>query len=136
MTMRASEQSLMRSVQALAQPADVQRALFPDFVCVGDELANDFDSARRAFLAETLPLARPQREALDSLDRYLDALSGEHNAEFWLDADQLSLDPRWEVIRAKARLTLVAFGWQDEPPPQDGAIYVNGRQLVHNKKRS
>lgn len=124
----------MRSVQALAQPADVQRALFPDFVCVGDELANDLDIARRAFLAEAPPLASPQRDAIDSLDRYLDALSGEHNADFWLDADQLSLDPRWEVIRAKARLTLVAFGWPDEPPLRDGAIYANERQFVHNKQ--
>jgi hypothetical protein len=37
----------MRSVQALAQPADVQPALFPDFVCVGDELANDFSRLAR-----------------------------------------------------------------------------------------
>lgn len=103
-------------------------------MCAGDELANDLHIARRAFLADTPSLARPQREAIDSLDLYLDALSGEHNAEFWLDAEQLSLDPRWEVIRAKARLTLVAFGWPDEPPPRDGAIYVNERQLVNNKQ--
>ncbi|WP_437590912.1 hypothetical protein [Sorangium sp. So ce1000] len=123
----------MRSVQVLAQPADVQRALFPDFVRVGDELANDFDAARRTFLAETPPLTPPQREAIDSLDHVLDTLSGEHNAAFWLDAEQLSLDPRWNLIRAKASLVLVSFGWPNEPPPHNGAIYANERQVVHNK---
>jgi hypothetical protein len=34
---------LMLSVQALAQPAEVQLSLLPDFVCKADELALDFD---------------------------------------------------------------------------------------------
>ena len=35
-------QELERTVQALAQPFSVQRAIFPDFVALGDELVMEF----------------------------------------------------------------------------------------------
>ncbi len=34
---------LQRAITALAQPAEVQLSLFPDFVCKADELALDFE---------------------------------------------------------------------------------------------
>lgn len=59
----------MWTVQALAQPADVQVRLYPSFVAVADELALDHDEAQRAFLrAAQGELTYEQLEALLSSD--------------------------------------------------------------------
>lgn len=126
------EQRFMWSVQALAQPADVQRTLFPSFVCIGDELALGFDDAWRNWRARDPVLAESQRAAIEELNRYLDELSGEHNAEFWLNADRLGQDRRWDSIRKKAGAVLDALGWPHDQPPRDGAIFVNADGAVRN----
>jgi len=125
--------SFRRSVQALAQPAGMQISLFPDFACVGDELALEFDEAHRAVLASDARLSAGQQETIADLDGTLEALSGEQNAAFWLERERLYADPRWETIRRRASAVLSAFGWPDEPPPRNDAVYVAAGRVVHNR---
>lgn len=111
------------SILALAQPAAVQMTLYPDFVCIGDELAGDFDQGLREFAS---PMTDEQRAAVKGLDQLITSLSGEWNAEFWLDPEALEEDVRWDEIRASARMAARAFGWPLGPPPPSDDIYISG----------
>lgn len=124
--MNPSERRLCHAIQALAQPADVQRALFPDFVVVGDELAIEFDEALKGFRSDGPVLALAQTEAIRALDVYLEALSGPAHLDFWDDPS----DRRWERARGLAASILVAFNWPHECPPRNGAVYVSGEEVV------
>lgn len=124
---------LRRCVQALAQPSEVQRQLYPDFVCVGDELALGFDDACRAFRSASPQLSESQAGALAALDELLDDLSAPDRADFWLDPERLASDPAWARVRAAARAVLVAFGWPEEVPQKNGATYVSKACVVGNR---
>ena len=119
---------LVWSVRALAQPASVQRKLFPSFVVVADELALEFEEHYALALAANRDLwSGDQLSKLRSLDHKLEAMSGSKNEELWLSDDYL-LHAEWSVVRSLAREVLHAFGWPaDEPPPSD-AIYVSGKK--------
>jgi hypothetical protein len=122
---------LRRCVQALAQPATIQVSLFPDFVCVCDELALEFDAALRAFRATNAVMSPSEETSLVALDAYLDELSGPENQELW-DTARLESDVRWERIRVLARAILTAFSWPDEVPAKNGAIYVAAGRVNRN----
>ncbi|MBY8825051.1 hypothetical protein [Sphingomonas colocasiae] len=113
---------LQRAVLALAQPADVQLSLFPDFVCKGDELALDFEDALLA--SPDAARTDAQRAALGALDGLITSMSGERNSDFWLDEGMLRSHPIWEEIRASARACAAAFGWEMRIPPPSGATYI------------
>jgi acetoin utilization deacetylase AcuC-like enzyme len=114
---------LERAVLALAQPADVQLSLFPDFVCKADELALDFEEALDMFFGHEAELADHERVELNALDRLILSKSGEANAAFWTD-DALLNHPTWDEIRVAAKSTVSAFGWVLRRPPPSGAIYI------------
>lgn len=125
--MPADLAQLRRCLQALARPAGEQVASFPDFVCVGDELVLDLDDALRNAGREG---HGPEPDgALRALDDYISALSGPPNEAFWLEERPLFEDQRWERIRALAKTALASFGWPDEAPPGNGAIYVRGQRV-------
>lgn len=112
---------LQRAVLALAQPAEVQLSLFPDFVCKADELVLDFDNGLPA-----LPNAAytdAQLAALAELDRLITSMGEKPHDDFWTD-DGLRSHPTWEEIRALARACANAFGWEMRIPPPSGATYV------------
>jgi hypothetical protein len=68
---------LKHALQALAMPATIQIALFPDFVCKADELALDFDNYREAVITnEAFSLTQAQRDSLEGINVRLDAISG------------------------------------------------------------
>lgn len=122
--MNESERELMRSLQALAQPVEVQRSLFPDFVCVPDELALDFEQALKAARHEIAHLwSGPQSIALEVLDREIESVSGQNYPEIWIEPDSLS-HPQWEKFRVLATSALAEFNWPINPPPPNGATYV------------
>jgi hypothetical protein len=68
------------SVLALAQPADVQRTLLPDFVPVGDEVALTFGDGLLTLDRQTI--TGSQVSAIEALDQKIVSLSGEGNADF------------------------------------------------------
>jgi len=121
---------LCRCVQALAQPAAVQIALFPDFAVVGDELAVQFDVALRDYRAFSPTAEEAQLRSLAVLDDYLAELSGPEDERFWWDRAALGSDMRWQRIRDLARDVLAMFDWPHEPPPLDSATYVGGNGVV------
>ncbi|WP_010578290.1 hypothetical protein [Leptospira alexanderi] len=121
---------LLWSLQALAQPADVQVRLFPDFVSKADELALDFDSAYRSarHVADIVP-TNLQKDALDAIDAKLAGFSGESNAALWTES-ALAREPIWQEVRSLAKRALDAFNWSLGPPPFEpkdrGSTYVRG----------
>lgn len=118
---------LRHSLQALAMPADVQLALYPDFVCKGDELAIDFDNFYRAVRGNYPDeFSADQWATLEAIDRVLEEMSGAENAERWTDnAVRTSSD--WSTVRELARIALDALGWEVTAPPSSadrGNTYV------------
>jgi hypothetical protein len=130
--MNSREDDLRHSVQALAQPADEQIALFPDFVVVGDELALDFESALERFRADAVSAPAQAVATVNALNAYLEQLSGPQNEDFWLDEARLREDPRWNQVRQLALAVLEAFGWPNVTPKKNHATYVSETKVVHN----
>lgn len=122
-------QELHWALQALAQPADVQLTLFPDFACKTDELALDFDDWAPAVLqCPEIELTEPQRTALQHIDEAFTKMNAE-GTPIWTD-DALRSAPEWEQARSLARQALAAFAWPpDAPPLRRGAYVPAGRQL-------
>lgn len=113
---------LQRAILALAQPPEVQLALFPDFVCKADELALDFEDGLYELVGDE-DVTEEQRAALDAVDGLLMAKSGQQNASFWTE-EALRSHPTWDEIRSAAKATAAAFGWEIRPPGPSGAIYI------------
>jgi len=114
---------LQRAVLALAQPAEVQLSLFPDFVCKADELALDFEDGLYELVGHEDEITLPQRAAVDALDKLLSSMSGGQNAAFWTE-DAVRSHPTWEEIRTAAKSTIAAFGWEFRRPPPSNAVYI------------
>lgn len=110
--MSDSPRALRRALQALAQPVSVQRALFPEFSSVGDELARVFLTALRD------PAVRSDAEqaAVESIEALFVSHGGAGHADFWDDLEH----SRWEELRGLARAALQAHGWPPRVPrPHD-----------------
>ena len=128
----ANEMTVFRNqILALASPANVQLSLFPQGVCIGDELVCDFDLHKEDFLANQ-QLTSEQLSAIQTLDAFLDGLSGSHNEVFWCDPEPLTDDPRWEQIRELSRHVLRSLNWNYSHPEKDGASYVFEDRLETN----
>ena len=113
----------------LASGAAIQIGLFPDGVCIGDELVSDLDVNIEAIRHRLSP---KQRAATQRLDDYVDRLSGPHNEVFWCDPEPLHEDSRWEEIRKLAWKVIEAMGWSYEVHKSDGTIYVFKDRVVRN----
>ena len=114
------------SVQALSQPAEIQAALFPEFVCVADELAEDFAHWMRCALSYgRLEASERQRAAITALDRLLEYMTERSSEGHW-SMDDLANDPLWKEVRHLARNVLDAFRWPPDIPPQRRSVYVPG----------
>lgn len=124
--MDESLQLLQWALQALAQPAEVQMTLFPDFVSKADELAVDFHHwllyAEEEHLAD---FTANQKGALLRIDEFLNVMGGARNAKHWTD-DALHHDPMWKEVRGMAKEALDEFGWPNEKPPMDRGGYQPG----------
>lgn len=102
---------LRRALHALAQPAKLQFALFPDWVVIGDELALAFYDALKKHRASGAGLSRQQTRSLDELEAYMIELSGPQDKAFWSNPSALARDSRWQNVRDMAKAALDAFGW-------------------------
>ncbi len=73
------------ALQQAALPAERQIARLRGFD-VAFEVADDFDNwCRWALASADLKLTEEQRSRLSALNRRLDQMSGEHNAELWTE---------------------------------------------------
>jgi hypothetical protein len=116
-------QRLEWSVRALAQPAAVQRTLFPDVVGAGEELALEFDQWFRE-IRDSLGISDVGCRCLDRLDEQLTRMTAQDDENLWFDDDTLARSADWATIRALAQRTLIAMGWSSEPPPAERDTYV------------
>ena len=116
------------TLQALAQPAEIQLTLFPSFVCVPDELALEFEQhycngppSDRALWSAS------QLAALHKLDALLESMSGHEHAGYWT-LSALRDSDLWVRVRRLAMDSLVEFGWPAAPPPsapcERGSVYL------------
>src|SRR4051812_11136819 len=110
------------AVRAIAQEADVQTTLYPDFVCVPDELALEFDEHfRKVVKRDGLESLEPeQRTALECLDHKLAEMSGPEHAELWKE-DALRESDQWTALRMMARDVISKMGWSTTPPSKERA---------------
>ena len=106
---------LQRAVLALAQPADVQLSLFPDFL--------DFEDGLYELVGHEHEITAEQRAAVEELDRIITGMSGKQNASFWTE-DALRSHPTWEQIRSAAKAVVGAFRWELRRPPPSDAVYI------------
>jgi hypothetical protein len=113
---------LRLALQVLAASAHDQIAHFPDFVCVADEMALDYNLWLTR-VRERVPLAPDHIAALTAIDTYLAERSGGHNSAFWTNA-ALTDDPGWADVRRLAQDGLRALGWPVEPPPPSPDVYI------------
>lgn len=116
---------LQRAVMALAQEAEVQLSLFPDFVCKADELALDFEDGLYEMVGHEAEFSVEQKAAIAALENLLTSMSGQADADFWTE-EALRSDPTWARIRALARTAVAVFGWGSSPMPQSDSVYVPG----------
>ena len=116
-------QELIRTTIVLAQQAEIQRSLFPAFVCIGDEMVLEFGDAYDACTNSEDPQRIPIARATERLSDYIDQLSG-GNESFWCDPRSLSLDSRWTRMRELASEALDTIGIDDRQPRKSGAIYI------------
>jgi hypothetical protein len=117
---------LERAVLALAQPADVQLSLYPDFVCKADELALDFEDGLCEMVGHEEAFSPEQHRAIDALNDLLSSMGGELNAAFWTE-DAVRTHPTWDEIRRLARDAVIVCGWElRRPPPPDGTYVRSG----------
>lgn len=116
---------LQRAVVALAQPANIQLSLFPDFVCKADELALDFEDGLYEMVGHEDQFSGEQRAAISALGKLIFSKSGERHALFWTDT-AVREHPFWEGIRIAAKEAVATCGWDLHSLPPSNAVYVSG----------
>ncbi|MGC4074231.1 MAG: hypothetical protein QM760_17310 [Nibricoccus sp.] len=112
------------AVRALAQPAKIQRTLFPSFAATADELALIFEEHYQPAIArQGNTWTEIQALTLQLLDQQLTEMSGPKKEEIWVKDDCLD-HADWSVVRRLANEAISAFGWPAEAPPPSDAIYI------------
>jgi hypothetical protein len=112
---------LMWALQALAQPAEAQLALFPKTTKTPNKLRMDFERCGEWFGPDgQAPASGPAEgwEAVADLRGRLELMKGEGSDRLWTD-DGLRKDRKWETVRKAAQRTLAAFKWPNQRPPED-----------------
>jgi hypothetical protein len=116
--------ALRSALQALAAPAGVQLARFPDFTMKADELALDFaDALALVRHNRAREIGPDQAAALEAVDGHLDRTSSPASAHLWTEG-AVRAAPEWAEVRRLAGAALQAFAWPVEPPPPSGTAYV------------
>jgi hypothetical protein len=110
---------LKKALQQAALPADRQIARLRGYD-VPFEIADDFGNwCGWALHSTDLTLTDVQLSRLAALDTFLNEMSGEHNAELWID-EALRSRPEWEEVRWNAREILELMQWSLEDDDDSG----------------
>ena len=95
---------LRRVLERLASPANEQIEYLRNMqVHDADELALELDDVLRSPLREVL--SEEINRTLDSLDAYLDTISGSDNESLW-SFEALENRPEWQEVRQRAHAAL------------------------------
>ncbi|WP_044560813.1 hypothetical protein [Azospirillum sp. B4] len=112
------------SVLALAQCAEIQIGLFPDFAPAGEELALCWEEALGELESGGADISSDQKDKIEALDKLILAMSGPDFLRFGSDGG-LNL-PEWGPVRLAAAEVARSFGWPMVPPPPSQDIYLKG----------
>jgi hypothetical protein len=105
---------LQRAVIALAQPADIQLSLFPDFVRKADELALDFEDGLYEMVGHEGQFSEQQRGTIDVLNALISSKMGEQHAAFWNET-AVRDHPLWDTNSGQRRRCHVRLGLAERP---------------------
>ena len=112
--------------QAIAQPCEIQKSLFPDFANIADELAVEWEMAldelNDPLVASSL--TSEQKLALKKLDDYMLSISGAANIQYW-NNDALCGSVEWQKMRKMAIDILLIMNWENVVPAKADALYIN-----------
>ena len=115
-------------VRALAQPADIQKILFPDTGLAGDEMVLGFEESLEYLSLEGFlkkyddSFTLLQKEALMSLNKVITEMSVMSNFNLWTSA---GLDAsEWEQVRIAAHNFLSEMQWSTLPPTSEGTTII------------
>lgn len=112
--------------QAIAQPCEIQKSLFPDFANIADELAVEWEMAldelNDPLVASSL--TSEQKLALKKLDDYMLSISGAANIQYW-NNDALCRSVEWQKMRKMAIDILRIMNWENVVPAKADALYIN-----------
>lgn len=117
----------------MAASADEQEALLRRLGTApcADELALVFSDALHVVVHQ---LPEPVRRSALELDRYLDAISGNENAELWT-VEALHREPAWVRVRQLATRALVLLGEDDGAPPPRGLPVLPVATMITRARR-
>jgi hypothetical protein len=107
----ALRERLLHSLQALAQEANIQERLFPDFAEVNDELILDFDGWRKSCVHNGC-LSVEEAGAVYAIEVFISA-----RPEDCHEPGSLQSHRFWAELRKKAIEALAQAGWPNEVPP-------------------
>lgn len=112
--------------QAIAQPCEIQKSLFPEFANIADELVVEWeialDELNDRLVASSL--SSEQKLAVKKLDDYILSISGAANIHYW-NNDSLCESAEWQKIRKMAIDILLVMNWENIVPAKADAIYIN-----------
>jgi len=111
-----------KRIFVLASSAEIQSSLFPDFTCKGDEIVIDFGEAIECLNKSSFSIKSIR--AIEALDNYIIANSGEEYKEHYLDNDLLDNSEIWANIRMLAMDALAELGWKYEIPKAGKYKYI------------
>lgn len=112
--------------QAIAQPCEIQKSLFPDFANIADELAVEWEMALNELNDSQVAslFSSEQKLAVKNLDDYMLSISGAANIQYW-NNDALCRSVEWQKMRKMAIDLLLIMNWENVVPAKADALYIN-----------
>lgn len=112
--------------QAIAQPCEIQKSLFPDFANIADELAVEWEMALNELNDSQVAslFSSEQKLAVKNLDDYMLSISGAANIQYW-NNDALCRSVEWQKMRKMANDILRIMNWENVVPAKADALYIN-----------
>lgn len=112
--------------QAIAQPCEIQKSLFPDFANIADELAVEWEMALNELNDSQVAslFSSEQKLAVKNLDDYMLSISGAANIQYW-NNDALCRSVEWQKMRKMAIDILRIMNWENVVPAKADALYIN-----------
>ena len=116
--------NLKNSIMALSASAKAQKALYPSFAAIGDELVLEFGECLDNL--KISDLTPEQAASIEALEVFIIQHSGKQFSAMYLENSALFEDPNWDVIRLLAKLVAKEMGWSLTEPVKQKHRVVTG----------